>query len=120
MSKSHTWSTTPKGGSSHDFAVDMPMGPADEALTVKRFGSVERLYICAARQRTVDVAPGLRVLLGRGDTVAAEKFAESFVDDGTRTAVEAIAITSDEATEQGFSKKNLAFLAAKGIDLDLL
>ncbi|MCK5316544.1 MAG: hypothetical protein KAJ55_01455 [Anaerolineales bacterium] len=117
MPRSHTWSTTPKGGTSQDFAVDMPKGPEDEALTIKRFGSVERLYVCAARQRTVDVAPGLRVYLGRGDVAGAEKFAESFVDDGTRTAVEAIAITEDEADEQGFSEKNLAFLAAKGIQL---
>lgn len=117
MPRTHTWSTKATGGESHKFSVPMPSSPDDVELIANRFGSIERVFICAARQRTVDVAPGIRVYLGRGDTVGAEKFAESFVDDGTRTAVEAVSVTPQEADEQGFSKKNLAFLAAKGIRL---
>lgn len=117
MPRTHTWSTKATGGESVKFSVPMPMGPEDADLINARFGSIERVFVCAARQRTVDVAPGIRVYLGRGDIAGAKKFAESFVDDGTRTAVEAVSVTPDEAEEQGFSKKNLAFLAAKGIRL---
>lgn len=119
MSKMHTWTTTHMAsGTKRTFSVEMPTSFDETELIIARYGSPERALDCAARQRTVDVAPGLRILLGRGDMDGADAFAESFCDDGTRKAADIVTFNAEEAKEEvGFTDEQLAWAAARGVKL---
>jgi len=108
----HTWSSTPKGGTSHEFSIEMPTTIDETELIDLRFGSTERMIVEGVRQWTVDVAAEGRKILP--DVPAAELYAANFCADGTKTRT-AVRITADEAEEQDFSESQMAYLRSKGV-----
>lgn len=110
--KNHTWSTKPKGGISTEFTVAMPTDVDDVELIEARFGSIDRVFVAATRQWTVDVAPGLRELLP--DVEAANAYKEAFIADGQKQRT-TVRVDADEADEQGFTEEQMAFLRSKGV-----
>lgn len=107
----HTWSTKPKGGTSHEFSRQVPSAIDEIEAIDAMFGSVPRMINRAVAQWTVDVATGLRERLPNGEV--AEAYAATFVADGAKGTAYVPTATVEEVDEQGFTDSQRAFVEAR-------
>ena len=97
------------------FTVKMPQGLGDTGLITARFGTVERMIDRANSQWTVDVAVGVRKRLP--DHGAAQAYAESYCDNGSKDTF-VPSINRAEAVEAvGFTDEQLAYIAERGMNV---
>lgn len=110
MSRMHTWSSKPTGGSSHEFKRQVPTDVDETDLIVGLFGSTERMVWHAITSATIAVAPGLRTRLP--NVADAERYAANFVADGRKEVAYVPTKKRSEVDAQGFSESQLAFVEA--------
>ena len=105
-----------KSAEAHEFTTQMPASMDDDALIIKRYGSVERMIDRANSQWTVDVATGMRKRLPNSED--AQEYADTFCADGRKqVVVRSVRISKDDQEAQGFTEAQLAFMAESGISL---
>lgn len=110
----HSWKTRKAVGKpSVDFTADMPKTMADKELIAARFGTVERMIDRAVSQWTVDVAPGIRKRLP--DVAAAQRYAESYRDDGSKDTFRPSIDKADAKKRLGFTDAQLEHIASLGM-----
>ena len=110
MSRIHTWSSKPTGGSSHEFTRRVPTDIDETDLIVDLFGSTKRMVWHAVVSATIAVAPGCRTRLPNiGD---ADSYAANFVADGRKEVAYVPTTSRSEVDAQGFSESQLAFVEA--------
>lgn len=96
-----------------EFQAELPKTLENQMLIEDRFGTVERMIDRANSQWIVDVAVGARKRLPNVED--AQKYVNSFCDNGTRDGFVRPKIDLKDAKAQGFSEEQLAFLTQKGM-----
>lgn len=110
MSRMHTWSSKPTGGSSHEFKREVPTDVDETDLIVGLFGSTERMVWHAVTSATIAVAPGLRTRLPNVEDAVA--YARNFVADGRKEAAYVRKVKRSAVDAQNFDEGQMAFVTA--------
>ncbi len=111
MSRMHTWSSKPTGGTSHKFKRSVPVDVDETDLIVSLFGSTERMVWHAITSFAIAIAPGCRTRLP--NLADAEAYAASFVADGRKESAYVPTTTRSEVDAMGFTEEQLAFVEAQ-------
>lgn len=108
-------------GRTAKFEVEMPLNPNETDLIEKRYGTIERVFDCAARQWSVDFANnGGRETLGNEGAEAMLERAENWCNDGSRSGAGRVIVkpaTIPEDKRESFSDEQKAILRAEGIEI---
>ena len=118
MARSHTFDVKAhKDASSVGFAVTVPTTIEEMDLIIDRWGSVERMIVCAVAHSTVNVATGIRKRLKAGDEDGAKAYASSYCDDAKKDGYVAPTMSEEKVASLDFTADQLAALRAAGMRL---
>ncbi len=102
------------GADQVEYVADMPDSMDDEALIIARYGSVERMILCANKEWRVGAAPGIRKRQKQGDWTGAEQYATTFCHNGSKDVYRPT-LSEKDKEEGDFTEAQLAILARKGM-----
>lgn len=117
--RKHTWKTKQNENTdSVEFSADVPTTMDDMGLIKLLFGTVKRMIDRAVAQRTVDVAVGIRKRLPNVES--AQKYAETWCDDGTKDAYVQPSINAQKAMDEyDFTEEQLRWIAEQGMAVNM-